>query len=89
MKACAGVQHWARWLIGMGHQVKLVPGKSVKAFNIGNKNDAADAPATGEVPLNVDEQFARLAHRIRRSDEYAHDRQRTDEMCPRNPSDRR
>ncbi len=45
MEACGGAQHWARRLIGMGHQVKLMPGKFVKAFNIGNKNDAADARA--------------------------------------------
>ena len=38
MEACGGAQHWARRLIGMGHQVKLMPGKFVKAFNIGNKN---------------------------------------------------
>ncbi|CAB3775309.1 IS110 family transposase ISPfa1 [Paraburkholderia humisilvae] len=29
----------------MGHQVKLMPGKFVKAFVMGNKNDAADARA--------------------------------------------
>lgn len=29
----------------MGHQVKLMPAKFVKAFNTGNKNDAADARA--------------------------------------------
>jgi transposase len=29
----------------MGHQVKLMPAKFVKAFNIRNKNDAADAQA--------------------------------------------
>ena len=29
----------------MGHQVKLAPARFAKAFNIGNKNDAADARA--------------------------------------------
>jgi transposase len=38
MEACGGAQHWARRLIEMGHQVKLMPAKFVKAFNIGNKN---------------------------------------------------
>ncbi|CAN0627091.1 transposase [Burkholderia multivorans] len=37
--------HWARKLVQMGHQVKLMPGEFVKAFNIRNKNDAADARA--------------------------------------------
>src|ERR1700712_4358509 len=45
MEACGGAQHWARRLIAMGHQVKLMPGKYVKAFVSGNKNDAADARA--------------------------------------------
>jgi transposase len=45
MEACGGAQHWARQLIQMGHQVKLMPARFVKAFNIGNKNDAADARA--------------------------------------------
>ena len=45
MEACGGSQHWARKLIAMGHQVKLMPGKFVKAFVMGNKNDAADAKA--------------------------------------------
>jgi transposase len=29
----------------MGHQVRLLPGKVVKAFVTGNKNDAGDAKA--------------------------------------------
>jgi transposase len=45
MEACGGSQHWARSLTEMGHQVKLMPGKAVKAFVSGNKNDAADARA--------------------------------------------
>jgi transposase len=45
MEACGGSQHWARCLLAMGHEVKLMPAKFVKAFNIGNKNDAADARA--------------------------------------------
>lgn len=45
MEACGGAHHWARKLVEMGHQVKLMPGEFVKAFNIRNKNDAADARA--------------------------------------------
>jgi transposase len=45
MEACGGAHHWARQLIQMGHQVKLMPAQLVKAFNIRNKNDAADARA--------------------------------------------
>jgi transposase len=45
IEACGGAHHWARELTKMGHQVKLMPAKYVKAFNIRNKNDAADARA--------------------------------------------
>ena len=45
MEACGGAQHWARKLTAMGHQVKLLPGKAVKGFVTGNKNDRHDARA--------------------------------------------
>ncbi|MGF6836673.1 transposase [Paraburkholderia youngii] len=45
MEACGGAHHWARQLMKLGHQVKLMPPKFVKAFNIGNKSDPADARA--------------------------------------------
>ncbi|TDY16722.1 transposase [Paraburkholderia sp. BL6665CI2N2] len=38
-------QHWARQLTKLGHTVKLMPAEFVKAFNIRNKSDAADARA--------------------------------------------
>jgi transposase len=43
MEAGRGALHWARQLLKLGHQVKLMPAAYVKAFNIRNKNDAADA----------------------------------------------
>ena len=45
MEACGGSQHWARRLTAMGHEVKVMAGKQVKAFVSGNKNDVADARA--------------------------------------------
>ncbi|ASW04010.1 IS110 family transposase [Paraburkholderia aromaticivorans] len=45
MEACSGAHHWARQLMQMGHEVKLMPAQFVKAFNIRNKSDAADAKA--------------------------------------------
>nr|WP_253958996.1 IS110 family transposase [Paraburkholderia fungorum] len=74
MEACGGSQHWARRLIEMGHQVKLMPGKFVKAFVMGNKNDAADARAiwmatqmpSKAVAVKTEAQQAVLAlHRMR------------------------
>ncbi|MGF6813003.1 transposase [Paraburkholderia sp. Clong3] len=45
MEACGGAHHWARQLMKMGHEVKLMPAEFVKAFNIRDKIDAADARA--------------------------------------------
>jgi transposase len=45
MEACGGAHHWARELRQQGHQVRLMQARFVKAFNIGNKSDAADARA--------------------------------------------
>jgi transposase len=74
MEACAGAHHWARQLTKMGHQVKLMPAQFAKAFNIRNKNDAADARAiwlavqqpSKAVALKSEAQQAVLAlHRMR------------------------
>jgi transposase len=75
MEACGGSQHWARRLLEMGHEVKLMPGKAVKAFVSGNKNDVADAraiwmavqqPGVKAVAIKTEDQQAVLAiHRMR------------------------
>lgn len=54
MEACGGAHHWARELIKQGHTVKLVPGRLVKSFVMGNKNDAADARAIWTVTQQPD-----------------------------------
>jgi transposase len=48
MEACATSHHWARELTKLGHQVRLMPAKDVKAYVKRNKNDAADAEAICE-----------------------------------------
>lgn len=45
MEACGGAHHWTRQLMKMGHEVRLMAAEFVKAFNIRNKSDAADARA--------------------------------------------
>lgn len=75
MEACGGAHHWARELTKLGHTVKLISGKRVKSFVMGNKNDAADAcaiwtamqqPNTKEIAIKTVEQQAILTlHRQR------------------------
>ncbi|WP_186095306.1 IS110 family transposase [Burkholderia gladioli] len=74
MEACGGSQHWARSLAKLGHQVRLMAPRFAKAFNIGNKNDAADARAIwlavqqpgNKVAVKTEAQQAVLAlHRLR------------------------
>src|SRR5881275_3466546 len=48
IEACATAHHWARELTRLGHQVRLMPAKDVKAYVKRNKNDAADAAAICE-----------------------------------------
>jgi len=48
MEACATSHYWARELTKLGHQVRLMPAKDVKAYVKRNKNDAADAEAICE-----------------------------------------
>jgi transposase len=45
MEACATAHYWARELTKLGHKVRLMPARDVKAYVKRNKNDAADAEA--------------------------------------------
>ena len=75
MEACGGSQHWARRLLALGHQVRLLPAKMVRPFVGGNKSDAHDAraiwtavqqPGVKTVAVKSEEQQAILAlHRMR------------------------
>ncbi len=51
MEACGGAHHWARELVGVGHEVKLIAPRYVKPFIKRQKNDAADAEAIVEAAL--------------------------------------
>jgi len=75
MEACGGAHEWARQLIQLGHQVRLLPPKMIRPFVQRNKTDAADAhaiwtagqqPGVKFVAIKNDEQQVVLAlHRLR------------------------
>src|SRR6266852_2781754 len=46
MEACATSHHWARELTKLGHEVRLMPAKDVKAYVKRNKNDATVLPSS-------------------------------------------
>jgi transposase len=48
MEACGTSHYWARELIGMGHQVRLMPPAYVKPYVKRGKTDANDADAICE-----------------------------------------
>jgi transposase len=75
LEACATAHHWARELIALGHEARLMPPNYVKAYVKRNKHDVADAEAICEavrrpsmrfVPLKtVEQQSALMMHRAR------------------------
>ncbi len=76
MEACGTSHHWARALIRLGHEVRLMPPAYVKPYVKRGKTDANDAEAVCEavtrptmrfVPVTSPEQQAALAlHRAPR-----------------------
>ena len=75
LEACGGAHYWARELIRLGHDARLMPPQYVKAYVKTNKHDAADAEACCEavqrpsmrfVPVKSEAQQATLMlHRVR------------------------
>jgi transposase len=75
IEACAGAHYWARELIALGHDVKLIAAQHTRAFVTGNKNDTNDAAAIAEararsstkyVPINTPaQQDLQMLHRAR------------------------
>src|SRR6201987_3347086 len=59
MEACATSHYWARALTKLGHEVRLMPAKDVKAYVKRNKNDAADAEAICEAVRRPTMRFVR------------------------------
>lgn len=48
IEACGASHHWARELISLGHEARLMPPSYVKAYLKRQKNDMADAEAICE-----------------------------------------
>jgi transposase len=48
MEACGSAHYWARELIQLGHQARLMPPAYARAYVKRNKNDAIDAEACCE-----------------------------------------
>ncbi len=77
MEACGGSNHWARELIKLGHEVKLISPQFVKPYVKGNKNDYNDAEgiceAVGRPNMrfvtvkSIEQQDLQGLHRIRQS----------------------
>ena len=75
LEACATSHYWARELAKLGHEVRLMPAKDVKAYVKRNKNDAADAEAICEAVRrptmrfvqvkSADQQAQLMQHRAR------------------------
>jgi transposase len=58
LEACGAAHHWARILIGLGHDVKLIAPEAARPFvKKGKKNDAADAAALCEAAARPDVKF--------------------------------
>jgi transposase len=57
LEACGGAHHWARELMRMGHEVRLIPPAYVKPFVKRHKHDAADAEAICEAAQRPNMRF--------------------------------
>ena len=75
IEACATSHYWARELVLLGHDVKLMPAQYVKPYVKRGKNDAADAEAICEAVTrptmrfvsikSPEQQGAMMLHRVR------------------------
>lgn len=75
LEACGSAHHWARELVKLGHDARLMPPNYVKAYVRRQKNDAADAVAICEavtrpsmrfVPIrSVSNQAILMCHKVR------------------------
>ena len=67
MEACATSHHWAREIVALGHEVRLMPPRYVKPYVKRNKNDAADAEAICEAVTRPTMRFVAVKSAERQS----------------------
>ena len=69
MQACSGAHHWARKLIALGLDARLISASFVTPYRMqgrGGKNDANDAAAVCFVPVkSIEQQGVMAVHRVR------------------------
>ena len=63
MEACATAHHWARQLMGLGFEVRLMPPHYVKPYVKRGKNDASDAAAICEAVTRPTMRFVAVKSR--------------------------
>src|SRR6202171_3475025 len=67
LEACATAHHWARELIALGHDARLMPPNYVKAYIKRNKHDVADAEAICEAIRRPSMRFVPLKTAVQQS----------------------
>jgi transposase len=67
METCASANYWARELIALGHEVRLMPPQYVKPYLKRSKNDASDAEAICEAVTRPTMRFVGVKSREQQS----------------------
>jgi transposase len=60
LEACGSAHHWARELIALGHDARMMPPAYVKPYIRRQKNDASDAAAICEAVMRPSMRFVSL-----------------------------
>jgi transposase len=60
IEACGGAHYWARELVKLGHEVKLIAPQFVKPYVKTNKNDQADSEAIAEAVARPNMRFVAI-----------------------------
>jgi len=60
MEGCGGAHFWARKAQSFGHDARIIPPKTVKAFLQGQKTDANDAMAIAIAAIQIGTTFSRI-----------------------------